>query len=324
VFTPAQYQEQFRQTVRTDVAPSVTLPLRPGQVYPDRLWGGGDTTWAHGEDMFVHNTLLLQPEGNLEELQVLPGRKGTDEQVEDQEGRSFLPMNLFVGKDVFLCKDVVYMIGYRAREQKQGVSDISPALAVFDAYTLEPEYDGKTFPLPGTQQGVLWGGITLGVDENGREGYWLTGSRNVPYGKVGSVAFVPEGYLTDRRKWDIQWDVIPPSVQMGTVMQFVQTESGDLAAVTKYKDILGVGNENEIEIVRASSPAGPFTVDEQRYSLEEPPSDFRTYSVLPHPGLNSGDGLLVSYSIDSFVFGTPIDTINEEYYPHFTSVPILV
>lgn len=299
VYTTTQYDNALSSVIHADNAQSVTLPN--GKI----LWVFGDTTQVNGVSTvgpygYPHDAFVLQQPGTLN-FSAVPGSYGYDwQQVPNWSDGTYFWMSTPI-----VYNGTLYILGERI-DGAANFSVVGSYVASFNATTLA--YENITAVPTGATGTTTWGGA---VAASG--GWWITGTHGVSCSyatdcKVGDIAWVPSGDLTNESDWQVYNNVIPATDNAGTVMSPIQTSTGwDI--FTKQGDAYGGTN---IERLTSSTMTGTWTVNGTWPAPS--PSGTVTYSTAVHPEQASPSGeVLLSYSVNG---------VSADYYPLFEYLPL--
>ena len=297
VFNETWWNSALQQKIHADVTESIELP--DGRI----AWIFGDTTSVNGQSTvtggYPHSTIAIQAK-TTQNFTVLPGNYGLGwQQVPNWPDGTYFWMTAPLVDGNYL-----YVLGTRV----QGAAPftiVGNYIAKFDASTLD--YLGMS-PAPSTPNGTLWGYAAPTND-----GWWISGTHSVACTnntncRVGDMAFVPKGGITNTNSWQLHQDIIPATTNIGTKIAIVQT-GGQWQGFTKLGDAYG---SNKILQLSATSPITEWITKSQTDISS--PTGTVSYAVAVHPEQASPPGqILVSYNVNG---------ISSEYYARFLYITL--
>ncbi len=292
VFNEAWWNSALNQKIHADVTESIELP--DGRI----AWIFGDTTSVNGQSTVIgsypHSAIAIQTKGT-QNFSVQPGNYGLGwQQVPNWPDGTYFWMTAPLVEGNYL-----YVLGSRI----QGVAPFTTVgnyIAKFDVNTLS--YLGIS-PAPSTAAGTLWGYAAPTTD-----GWWVTGTHSVDCAnstncRVGDMAFVPKGGITNPNSWQLHQDVLPATTNIGTKIALIQT--GSMWQIfTKLGDAYG---SNKILQLTAGSPTANWSTKSQTQIAT--PAGTISYAVAIHPEQASPQGkVLISYNVNG---------VQAEYFARF-------
>lgn len=149
---------------------------------------------------------------------------------------------------------------------------------------------------------------------------YIYGTSKAGGDKFANIARAANGDL--RNTWEYyngsEWvDDIDESAQLfnTVVEQYAVFEEDGMYYLVTHQDVFG----DEIYILDAPSPVGPWGNQRTLYCTPESGGNIFTYNSFVHPQFTENDELLISYNNNSFNFGDLFSNA-DNYRPHFIRV----